>query len=67
MNFVDVCDYFYHIQEYVAWCFKDADGNEGQPMRTFDASIGLERLMDPQTANVQIAEPSLVIQEPVHM
>ena len=26
--FVDVGEYFYRIQEYVAWYFRDADENE---------------------------------------
>ena len=67
MDFVDVGGYFYQIQEYLAWCFRDADGNEGWPIRTFDASIGPDRLIDSQMVGGEIVVPHPVIQEPVDM
>ena len=61
MIFVDAGEYYYQIQEYIAWCFRDADGNEGRPFRTFDTLIGLDAVMDPQMADTKIADPPPVI------
>ena len=64
---MDVDEYFYHIQEYVAWCFRDVDGNEGRPIRTFHAPISSDVLMDPQTADGEIVDPPPVIQKLLDM
>ena len=61
MVFVDVGEYFFQTLKYVAWCFRDADGNEGQPLRTFDAPIGPDGLMDPQMADGEITDPPPVM------
>ena len=67
VDFVDVGEYFHQIQENIAWCFRDADGHDGRPLRTFDAPIGMDGLMDPQMPDAEIAGPPLVIQEHVDM
>ena len=48
--FVDMGEYFYQTQEYVAQCHRDADENEGQPLRTFDILIDEVGLMEPVIA-----------------
>ena len=59
--FVDVGEYFYQIQQYIAWYFRDADGNEGRPLMTFDVRISLDGVMDLQMANAEITDPPPVI------
>ena len=59
-------EYFYQIQEYIAWCIRGADGEIGRPLRTFDIPIGQDGLMIPQIANGEVEDPHATT-EPIAM
>ena len=54
---MDVGDYFYQTQEYVAWCLRDADGNRSRPLKTFDAPLDENGLMEPIVADGEVVNP----------
>ncbi|KAI6703096.1 hypothetical protein NL676_012232 [Syzygium grande] len=64
--FVNVGEYFYQTQEYVAWCLKDTDGNIMRPLRTFDVPVDIGGVMIPQMVGSEIVDP-LIAKEPVAM
>ena len=51
---MDVGDYFYQTEEYVAWCLQDADGNRSKPLKTFDAPLDENGLMKPIVADGEV-------------
>ena len=47
------------MQEYVAWCHWDADGNEGDPLRTFDVPVDKVGMLHPIIANGEVIDPKV--------
>ncbi|XP_056166380.1 uncharacterized protein LOC130137892 [Syzygium oleosum] len=46
-------------QEYVAWCHRDADGNVGEPLRTFDIPVDDVGLMQPIIIDGEVIDPEI--------
>ena len=54
------------MQEYVAWCLRDADGHIGRPFRTFNVLVDEHEMMIPQMADGEVVDP-LSTDEPIAM
>ncbi|XP_056167631.1 probable polygalacturonase At1g80170 [Syzygium oleosum] len=46
-------------QEYVAWCHRNANGNEGEPLRIFDIPVDGVGLLHPIIADGEVINPEV--------
>ena len=60
--YVDVGEYYYQVQEYVAWCHSDADRNERDPLRTFDVPVDKVGMLHPVIADGEIIDPEVTLE-----
>ncbi|KAI6669057.1 hypothetical protein NL676_003942 [Syzygium grande] len=54
---IDIGEYYHQKQEYVAWCHRDAAGNVGEPLRTFDVPVDSIGLLQPIIAGGEVINP----------
>ena len=60
--YVDVGKHFYQVQEYVAWCHRNADGTEGDPLRTFDVPVDEVGMLHPVIADGEVIDPEVTLE-----